>query len=429
MNSGALEVIVLNDHAIVNGGSASVAIASAVALAAHGVRVTFFACVGPVAPQLRGVENLEVICLDQEEIAKNPNRLQAIGGGWRNARAVQALRALLATKSPERTIVHAHGWTKALSPFALAAVTRTGFRLVVTLHDFFIACPNGGFFVHGANALCHRRPLSLSCWRCNCDRRNYAHKLWRNVRTVLQNNVLGLPGQVAHYIAVSQFSLDVVRDHLPGDARTSVVRNPLECGPAARAPVTENRDFVFVGRFENEKGVRLLADAVRLAGVPATFVGDGALLPELRTRCPDARFTGWLSREDIRREVRRARALVFPPLWYETLGLVVIEAAAEGVPAIVADRCAATDHIRDGVNGLHFTHGSVESLAQQLSAMARDDALAARLGHAAYEWYWRRPWTSEQHVADLLRIYNEVAGAPVPAPETEEVLHERAGDI
>ena len=412
MSTGGLEILVLNDHATVNGGSASVAIASARALAARGVRVTFFAAVGPVAPELRDVENLEVICLGQEEIAKNPRRLEAFTGGLRNARAVRALRALLASKSPARTIVHVHGWTKALSPFALSEPARLGFPLVVTLHDFFITCPSGGFFVHRANTLCQRRPLSLSCWACNCDRRNYGHKLWRNVRTVVQNQLLGIPAQVAHYVAVSKFSLDVMRPHLPPGARAIVLRNPLDCRQSQPAPVAQNSGFVFVGRFENEKGVLLFADAARTAGVRATFVGDGALAPELRARCPDGRFTGWLTREEIRREVRSARALVFPPLWYETLGLVVIEAAAEGVPAIIADRSAATDHVRHDVNGRHFTHGSVESLAREMTELERDGARAARLGSAAYDWFWRDPWTAERHVTELLRLYRKVAGMP-----------------
>jgi glycosyltransferase involved in cell wall biosynthesis len=429
MSTETLEVIVMNDHASINGGSSSVAIASALGLAARGVRVTLFSAVGPVAPQLRGVPNLDVVCLEQEEIAKNPNRLQAFSGGLRNGAVLRALRELLAAKSPERTIVHAHGWTKALSPFALSTVTSAGFPLVVTLHDFFIACPNGGFFEHGANTLCERKPLSASCWRCNCDRRNFGHKVWRNLRTVIQNNVLGVPRNVAHYIAVSEFSLNVLRPHLPAGARATVVRNPVECETTEPAPVAENDAFVFVGRFETEKGVRLFAEAARAAGVRAVFVGDGALMSAVRSLCPEAHFTGWLNRDGIRRAVRNARALVFPPLWYETLGLVVIEAAAEGVPAIVSDRCAATDHIIDGVNGIRFSHGSAESLGGQLRALAGDGARAARLGRGAYDWYWRQPWTRERHVTDLLRIYRELAAAPSSAVEKGDVWHERAGGV
>jgi glycosyltransferase involved in cell wall biosynthesis len=110
----------------------------------------------------------------------------------------------------------------------------------------------------------------------------------------------------------------------------------------------------------------------------------------------------------IRAELRQARALVLPSLWYETLGLVAIEAAAAGVPAIVSDGCAATDYVRHGENGLHFTHASAPALTAALQALAGDDVLAARLGAAAYRWYWDNPWTAARHVDDLLAIYRTI---------------------
>src|SRR5581483_2758581 len=380
--------------------------ASALGLAAREIDVTFFSSVGPVMPQLQDVPHLRVICLGQKEIGKNRNRLQAFVNGWRNARAMRALRELLATKSRENTIVHAHTWTMALSPFVPQVAVEMGFRLVVTLHDFFITCPNGGFFVHSKSEICRRVPLSLSCWGCNCDRRNFGHKLWRNARTLTQNRLLRLPEKVAAYIGVSAHSLNVMRPYLPPDTPVRVVRNPIDCPQEEPAAVEENRNFLFIGRFSPEKGVRLFAQAARAAGVPAVFIGDGALMPEVRRICPEARFTGWLNQEALRRELRSARALVFPPLWYETLGMVVVEAAAAGVPAIISDRCAATDYIFNNINGLYFAHGSAESLQRQMAALAADRDLAAQLGRSAYELYWRNPWTAEHHVSELLEIYN-----------------------
>lgn len=412
MNSAPFEVVVLNDYASLTGGSTSVALASALGLAARGVRVTLFTCVGPVAPQLRDVPNLEVVCLDQPEIAKAGNRLGAFVSGWRNARAVRALRTLLARKSPARTLVHVHTWTKALSPYALATVARLNFPLVVTLHDYFIACPNGGFFDYPTQEICRRIPLSFACWRCACDRRHFGHKLWRNARTVLQNKFLGVPEQVAAFVAVSAFSLEIMAPYLPAKTPAWIVRNPVECTPGPCARVADHREFLFIGRFEPEKGVELFAEAVRRAGVAATFIGDGALRDRVRDLCPQARFTGWLEPAEIRRHLLAARALVFPPLWYETLGLVVVEAAAAGVPAIVADGCAATEFIRAGVNGLHFSHGSAEALSQQMTALALDDGLAARLGRAAYDWYWRDPWTVARHVDRLCEIYARLVATP-----------------
>jgi glycosyltransferase involved in cell wall biosynthesis len=410
----APDIIILDDYASTAGGSSGVAIASALGLAARGFKVTYFSCVGPVTSRLHGVPGLDVICLDQQEIARDPHRLRAFFSGLRNTRAVAALQRLLATRDPRRTIVHVHTWMKALSPFVLRSVVTQDFPLVVTLHDYFIACPNGGFFEYPTGKICRRRPLSLSCLGCNCDRRSYAQKLWRSARTMLQNRWLARPGRAIRYVAVSQFSADILRPYLAPDSVVSVVRNPVECRDEGPAEVAANRPFIFVGRLVPEKGVRLFAEAVAAAGVPAVFVGDGELLPELRRLCPQARFTGWLDPVAIRAELRQARALVLPSLWYETLGLVAIEAAAAGVPAIVSDGCAAIDYVRPDATGLHFTHGSATALAAALRTTAGDDALVARLGGGAYRWYWDNPWTAGRHVSDLLDVYQTVgADAPI----------------
>jgi glycosyltransferase involved in cell wall biosynthesis len=406
-----LEIVILNDHAVRNGGSAAVALASARGLASRSIRVTLVTCIGPVAPELLLMPNLEVVCLDQQEIAKDSNRVRAFLTGMRNSQAVDAVRRVLREKPRGRTVVHVHSWTKALSPFVLDAVVEMGFPLVVTLHDFFITCPNGGFFVHGPDELCFRKPLSLGCVRCNCDRRNYGHKLWRTARTAIQNRILQVPQKVAHFIGVSDFSLDLLRPHLPAAIPVTMLRNPLECIDNGRANTKHNGNFLFIGRFEEEKGVRLFAEAVRATRLPAVFIGDGALTPVIKELCPAAKFTGWIAADAMRAELSNARAIVFPPLWYETLGLVVIEAAAAGVPAIVSDRCAATDVVHNGVNGLHFVRGSVDSLAEKMLKLACDGVLADSLGNAAYEGYWSNPWTLDRHVGELLEIYGQLTKA------------------
>ena len=409
-----MEVIIVNDQAHVNGGAPAVAFASARGLLKRGIPVTLFTAVGPVAPELRAEVDLEVHCLEQREIADDPNRLRAFLTGMRNGPAVAAMHRLLSTRDPRHTIIHVHSWTKALSPFVISAAIERGFKVVVTLHDFFITCPTGGFFVHKDNAICTRTPLSADCLSCSCDRRNYAHKLWRSGRTFLQNQMLGIPRGVAHFVGVSQFSIDIMRGYLPMDARITVVRNPIDCPPVDPAPIATNAPLLYIGRFSKEKGPLLLAEAVRRTGAPAVFIGDGEVLAQAKTICPEATFTGWLPAEEVRGWLSKARALVFPPLWYETLGLVVVEAAAHGVPAIVASRCAAVDYIRHGETGLHFEHGSVDSLCEQIERL-KDDELATRLGRNAYEWFWNDPWTIDSHVTELMHVYEELLRAPAPA--------------
>ena len=405
-----MRVLVLNDYAFISGGASLVAISSSRGLAARGIPTTYFTAVNPLDSSLVDVPGLRVVCLAEEEIAKDPNRLRAFTSGLWNLRSWRALDRELASHDPADTIVHVHMWTKSLSSSVLQLAIRRGFKVVVTLHDFFIGCPTGGLFLPKTAELCPHVPLSWNCLKTSCDRRHYAHKLWRSARTVLQNKVLRIPQGISQFVSVSEMSAKLMRPWLPPSARLTIVRNPVETVDLGAAPVGECAPFLFIGRFSQEKGVLLAAQAVQRLGVPAVFIGDGDLAPQARALCPDATFTGWLTAEEIRGWLHRSRALLFPPLWYETLGLVVVEAAAAGVPAIISDRCAATDFLGDGERGLHFRHGSLDSLCAAMTRM-QDPAFATRLGRNAYDWYWQDPWTLEQHVTDLLALYEGVLDA------------------
>lgn len=417
-----LDVVILNDFADFSGGANSVALRSAIGLANRGCIVTLFAAVGPADPSLSATPNLRVVCLDQKEILHDGNRLRALTRGAWNQTALPALRELLRTRNPARTVVHAHMWTKALSPSVFKAAFELGFPVAVTLHDYFITCPNGGFYEYPTGRICHRRPMSVSCLACSCDRRNYGHKLWRAGRTFLQNSLVQLPERAAHFIGVSEFSLNILRPPLPSAARTTVVRNPVDCSNLGPAPVADNTAFVFIGRLVPEKGPRLFAEAARQANARAIFVGDGELRDELARDFPEVTITGWQSADDVAAWLRRARALVFASQWYETLGLVVVEAAANGVPAIVSSGCAARDIVVDGERGRHFAHGSVESLSGAMAELSNDPSLASRFGRAAYDWYWDRPWSTAAHVEELLDVYRRILGMPISKAHSGEHL-------
>ena len=159
--ANGFERVVLSDFAHHNGGAAAVASQTARHLAGTGVPVTVFSAVGPVDPILAATPNLSVVCLEQEEIVRDPHRLRAFLRGANNVPASRALRTLLAAKDPARTVVHAHQWSKALPPAVLAETIERNFPLAMTLHDFFVMCPNDGFFVYPKLERCPRIPLSF----------------------------------------------------------------------------------------------------------------------------------------------------------------------------------------------------------------------------------------------------------------------------
>ncbi len=399
-------VIVVNDFAHGEGGASHVAISSAIGLASRGHEVTYLTAVGPIAPELCA-GGVRVLTTDQQAIASDASRLRALRQGLWNPAAGRLLSSCLDEARGKRTIVHLHGWTKALSSIVVRTVVRRNIPIVCTLNDYFTACPNGGFFDYPRGEVCTRAPLGVSCLATQCDKRGYAQKLWRVARQTVQRQWGLIPRGIRHYIAVSEFSVRVLRPFLPPDARFYAVPNLIEMSREEPVPVSERTAYVMVGRLSREKGPALFAEAASHAGVEAVFVGDGDGRAEVRVANPGARITGWVSRNVVIDHLRRARVLVFPSLWYEAQPLAVREAAALGVPAIVSDRCAARDDVEPERTGLWFRGGDVEDLVRQIRRCA-DGQIVQAMGTAAYKRYWAAPATVERHVLELERVYDDV---------------------
>lgn len=401
----------MTDSAAFDGGSATVALRSAMALAQRGVAVTIFTACGVPSPELVACPNLRIVNTGQGEALGARNKLAgALRGIW-NVRAYTAMRKLLATLDRQSTVVHLHGWTKALSSSVVASAVRSGFRIVLTLHEYFAACPAGSLYNHRTRRVCTLQPMSMACVTTNCDSRNYAVKLYRVVRQLVSRSFGRIPGGIRHYITVSRFSRSVIAPMLPANRTIYAVDNPIEAARRPRVRAEGNETFVFVGRLSAEKGVALFAAAAAEAGVRVVFVGDGPERETIERAHSGARITGWMDKAAVTDALQTARAIVVPSLWYETLGLVVLEAAALGIPAIVPEDTAARDLIVAGTSGLAFERGNGAALAQTLRTCA-DDALIARLSHGAYDAFWRKPPTMRAHVDALLVAYADALGAP-----------------
>lgn len=401
-----LDVVVINDFACITGGSDRVALAEAAGLAERGHRVTLLAGHGEPPPATREA-GVTIRSTGQPTTIADPMRLRAAGRGIWNGSAAALVREVLAGRALGSTVVHIHGFTKVLSASVVRAAVRSGLPVVATLHEYFAACPNGGFFNYQTDEVCPLDPLSLSCVATHCDARSYSHKLWRVARSGIQRSLGQMPSGVRQLIVPSQTAGDVLRRFLPQDSRLHVLPNPV---PTARRPPADpaaNAPFVFIGRLDHDKGPTLFAQAARQAGVPAVFVGAGDEAAAVREAYPQADLTGWVDHEGVQSTLRSARALVNASLWYETQGLSALEAAAHGVPAVVPDLGALRDVVADGQTGLWFRGGDTEDLAHKLSRLAGDDRLTAGLGRAAYERFWSGAWDLETHLDRLEAVYSE----------------------
>lgn len=398
-------VIILSDKAFISGGQAKVAIESAIALAKRGLEVQFFAPVGPVDERLVQ-SDVVVHCLGQSDILSNNNRIAAgLTGIW-NLSAARKLKQLLARFSQHDTVIHCHGFAKALSPAIGPVLASTPIPSLFTMHEYFLACPNGGFYDYQKEEICHRDPLSLSCLKTNCDKRSRSHKAWRVVRSAVQFSIGRLPRCLDHIAYLSHVQLEAMRLYLPASSTLHYLPNPVAKTKLSKlADCKANDSFLFVGRFSPEKGALHFAKAAAMAGVSATFIGDGDERCDIEAAYPQAKMLGWMKPERVQEEMLKGRALVFPSLWYDCQPLVPFEAIQLGLPVICGKWNAASEAVQNNRNGLILGDRSIEAMASALTELTDDghEVFSGILDPAVREYP-----TEEQHLQRLLEIYREI---------------------
>ncbi len=157
--------------------------------------------------------------------------------------------------------------------------------------------------------------------------------------------------------------------------------------------------FLAVGRFVDKKAphLTLTAFAKALRDHPEArlrMVGEGPLLPSCRELAGalGARhavtFLGAQPHEVVEREMRAARALVQHSVVAhdgdcEGTPVALLEAGATGIPVLTTRHASIPSVVTHGETGLLVDEHDTDAMARNMTALARDPQLAARLGRAA----------------------------------------------
>jgi glycosyltransferase involved in cell wall biosynthesis len=229
-------------------------------------------------------------------------------------------------------------------------------------------------------------------------------------------------------VAISSYTAEEVRRLGRADVPVIPYATGLPADEGEHPARSEGRFTVlFVGRLVERKGVQVLLEAMRRMpsdlACRAVIVGEGPARDRLRELAralglSDAvTFTGRIGATALQAAYRASDALVLPAVVdrrgdTEGLGVVLLEAMHYGVPVIGSQLGGIRDIIEHERSGLLVPPGDASALALAMERLARDPALARRLGEAGrrrvrehFSW----PVIASRWVA----LYTELAAGPV----------------
>lgn len=284
--------------------------------------------------------------------------------------------------------------------------------VVVTLHDYLNICPTDTIDFNGR--LCFQPGWRcFSCLHPDVFSRKRLLGYWRltNPIIVLFGRICGRFTRLGRFVKALSMRKKIYFDALkqadaviaPSKVLADIyVKAGLDAASISVIPhgikmpdqSISSRDrqgklrFGFIGN-HRVKGITLLLRAFSQLN---TDEAELLLYTDFRSYPPDVRkeaarlaadprvqIRGRFSPDDVHEVYRSFDILVAPSIWAEPFGLVAAEAVIRGVPVIASDVCGFEETVNDGVNGLLFRRGDVQSLRLAMQKLISNRDLVQEL--------------------------------------------------
>lgn len=300
-------------------------------------------------------------------------------------------------------IVHVHNTLNLISPAVYYAAIVSKVPVVQTVHNFRLLCPAATFYRDGN--ICE--DCVTNGLKCAVKNACYRNSRIQTLICVLNTYIHRLSGvyKKINYICLTEFNKDKLMLLQGLDSQRIFVKPNFTY--SVNNEQTASDTYLYMGRIETIKGVRVILEAFsKMPDKELLLAGDGTEFKVLKEKFEffrNIKFLGYLNRESLNAVLKRTKAVVVASQWYETFGMIVIEAFAAKIPVIVGNLGNAASLVNEGVNGYKFQYDSVNDLIATIDRFENSDIESMRMN--AYRTY------QEKYSEDInYEILNEIYG-------------------
>jgi glycosyltransferase involved in cell wall biosynthesis len=354
----------------------------------------------------------EVICYTRDNKTINSHdvfhKVQLLQEVIWSERTRSDISELIYSAQPD--LVHVQNFFPLISPSIFHTCKTAGLPVVFSVRNYRLFCPNGLFSRN-----------QQSCEDCMEKFFTYPgiiHKCYRNSRTQTAAVATMLQyhrwrktwdTSVDVFVALSEFcKKKLIQGGI--NPQRIVVKPNFVADPGTDD--AKGNYAIFVGRLTEEKGVKILLNVFsQLLDIPVKIVGDGPLKDQVSNfsqEYQNIQYIGQQSHDETIALIKKARFLVFPTLWYETFGRVVIEAYACGVPVIASRIGAVQELVKENMTGILFAPDQISDLQQKILHMWKNGEECQQMGRLARLEYERK-YSADINYQMLLEIYRKAA--------------------
>lgn len=393
-----MRILLVHNHYKISAGEDTVFYAEASLLEEHG-------------------HTVDMLTLSNNDVNSLKEKLEAAVGVVYNIKSARLVKQKILNFKPD--VIHVHNFFPIISPAVFYVAQKCHVPVIMTLHNYRLICPSS--YLH-YNGRVHLENIHQVFPVKAIREKAYRNSFIETASVVLATGVHKVLGtwqnKVDRFIALTQNGADLFLKSSLKPRPGQLVVKPNFTADLGLGAANREAYFLYIGRLSPEKGIETLLKASTMHPFRLKIIGDGserALVEKYAASNPNIEYLGYQQSERVITELKSARALLFTSEWLETFGMTIVEAFSTGTPVIAAKIGGAQHLVQNGINGLHYTPGNAEELAEQVALLQNKPEWAMQLGREARKAYLQH-YTPEENYKKLIAIYEDVVkGNKMPA--------------
>lgn len=313
-------------------------------------------------------------------------------------------------------IAHLHNIHHYLTPAIISLLKEKRVKIIWTLHDYKILCPENSFVSNGK--ICEKC-LNGSFYNCAINKCKKSSMLASTLATfeAYFYRVKKIYNLVDVFLCPSFFlykkfieagfnSDKLVVSNLCYDI--SIIDNFI-MKKIIKTNVETKPYIIYVGRLEKIKGVETLIKAIKGTNVVIKIIGSGTAENELKSLIDSSdsniEFVGQMNKDEVFNLTMGSQFVVCPSEWFENFPFSIIESFLFSKPVVGADIGGIPELVINNVTGLLFESGNILQLREKLLSLWNNTSLIEEMGKNAREHAYNLV-NFDDHWSKLSRVVN-----------------------
>ncbi|MCL6293420.1 glycosyltransferase [Jejuia spongiicola] len=297
-------------------------------------------------------------------------------------------------------IVHIHNYNFQLTPSILSEIKKRGIKVVHTIHDSQLVCPNHRLYIPHKNEVCtkclnkkyYNAPLN------KCFDGSFSKSVIGSFESYLNHNLLNIYNKnIDAFISPSKFFKNLIQPVI----KKNIIVLPNCVENKNLNYKSRKEDYIlFFGRLSIEKGLHKLFEIFKHIDLKLKVIGKGDISSP---GYENIEFLGPKYGDELFEYISNAKFTIHPSFWYENCPMTLVESYMVGTPVITSNHSGLKEMVTEDTGYLldFYDANAINSLKKILSKPYHFESKKI-ISH------YQDNYGEKVHLNKLLNIYKDI---------------------